>query len=68
MQPAGEVYVTVAVPPATPETIPEELPMEAIIEDIDHIPPDGEPLMVVVLPSHTVVVPDMVGIGSTVTL
>jgi hypothetical protein len=60
------VYVIVAEPPLTPVTTPPVLTVAKAVFEDDHVPPAGEPVSVVVAPTHAVVVPVIVGVGLTV--
>jgi hypothetical protein len=70
VQPAADVYVTIAVPSDTPVTIPLLLPTDAIpAADELQVPPDGVQPKVVVAPIHTLRVPVISeGIAFTVTI
>ena len=70
VQPAADVYVTIAVPSDTPVTMPVLLPTEATPSaDELQVPPDGVLLNVVVAPIHTLRVPVISeGIAFTVTI
>jgi hypothetical protein len=44
----------VAIPVVTPVTMPDAEPMAATAASLlDHVPPEGEPVSVVVRPKHT---------------
>jgi hypothetical protein len=61
VQPAADVYVTIAVPSDTPVTIPLLLPTDAIpAADELQVPPEGVLPKVVVAPIHTLRVPVIV--------
>jgi hypothetical protein len=61
VQPAADVYVTIAVPFDTPLTMPVALPTDAMpVADELHVPPDGVLPKVVVAPIHTLRVPVIV--------
>lgn len=68
-QPVLNVYVIVAVPAAIPDTTPEvELTLAVPEALLVHVPPVGDEDNVVVDPTHTVAVPDIVpGSAFTVT-
>jgi hypothetical protein len=70
LQPDGEmVYVIIEVPLDTPDTTPvPETTVAAAVVPLVHAPPAGALVSVVVLPGHTVKVPDMGDIGFTVTV
>jgi hypothetical protein len=60
--------VTTVVPADIPVTIPVVEPISAIVgKSLLHVPPEGDPVSVVVASSHTVVVPVIVAAGFTVT-
>lgn len=66
-QPVDNIYVITTVPADTPVTTPDDEPTTAIdVLLLLQVPPDGEPASVIVLPTHTCVGPDMVGVGLTV--
>jgi hypothetical protein len=56
----------VEVPTVTPVTTPVEVPMVTLALDADHVPPGGKLDRVELVPSHTVVVPD-IDVGGAVT-
>ena len=56
-----------AVPAETPVTIPVPAPTEALALPLDHVPPVLALLSVVVKPTHTLRVPEITGLGLTVT-
>ena len=68
VQPAGNVYVMVAIPALMPEITPEPTPAVAIaVLLLDHAPPLVASARMVVAPTQTVAVPVIAaGIGLTV--
>ena len=66
--PPVAVYVIDAPPPATPVTTPEPLTVaiEALL--LDHDPPPGEPERLRVLPTQTLVPPEIVTVGAGFTV
>ena len=68
-QPTVEVYVISDVPVPTPAKVPEDDPIVATPRlPLTHVPPDGAPDNAVLLPTHTVPIPDIVGTAFTVTV
>ena len=66
-QPAGDVYVILLVPVATPVITPLEGPTVAIEGlPLNHVPPVGLGISVIVAVTHTAVGPVSVGVGFTV--
>lgn len=66
-QPVGIIYVIVTTPAATPVTTPVEDPTVAIVVLLlVHVPPSGLPVSVIEEPAHTVLGPEITGVGSTV--
>ena len=70
VQPAGSVYVMVAVPADTPVTIPVPAPTEAIeVLLLLHVPPLVASLSEVVSPTQTLLTPVIAdGVGLTVSI
>ena len=69
LQPVEAMQVIVAVPVATPVTMPDVAPIVATdVLLLLQLPVPNVLLSVVVPPAHTVLVPEMVGSGVTVTI